>query len=288
MANPYEVNQQIHSGTLNGVPGKWVPVVPNEAPAGGVSTDPLQPTMGADGSYYYAEDVAVFNSPAPIGANYNNAIPTPSNIVQLPPIVQPIAMVPYTTQNQPLVQYDPNYRPPVEQTAAPEPVYKRKPYVGISALVALFALAVIVVGAIGRILAVFNGKSVIEGLIWTFTESEAMNNLLAGDMSGIFMVLVPVLYGVVLVFCLIVMINALVHIGKMKPLNKVNGWTLAALILAIVALILMFVKKSDFEIGIGAYVILGLLVVMMILPLFVNKKVHVLDYVANKQTFVID
>ena len=32
MANPYEVNQQIHSGTLNGVSGKWVPVVPNEVP----------------------------------------------------------------------------------------------------------------------------------------------------------------------------------------------------------------------------------------------------------------
>lgn len=288
MANPYEVNQQIHSGTLNGVSGKWVPVVPGEAPVNGVSSDPTQPTMGADGSFYYAQDVQVCNNPAPIGANFNNAIPTPSPIVQLPPIVQPIAMVPYTTQNQPLVQYDPNYRPPVEQTAAPEPVYKRKPYIGISAFVALFALIVLVVGSIGQMLAVYNGMSVIEGVIWTFTKSDAFNNILAGDMSGLFLVIVPVLYALIMVFCVIVMINALVHIGKMKPLNKLNGWTLVALILAIAALILMLlVKKADFKVGIGAYVILGCLVVMMILPLFINKKVHVLDYVANKQTYVI-
>ena len=45
MANPYEVNQQIHSGTLNGVSGKWVPVDESEAPAGGRS-DPSRPSRG--------------------------------------------------------------------------------------------------------------------------------------------------------------------------------------------------------------------------------------------------
>ena len=295
MANPYEVNQQIHSGMLNGVSGKWVPVVPNEAPACGVSNNPMQPTMGPDGSFYYAEEMpAMYNQPMPIGANMNNAIPTPSNIVQLPPIVQPIAMVPYTTQNQPLVQYDPNYRPPVEETAAPEPAYKRKPYVGISAFVALFALIAIVVASLGHTLAVFKANdifpqdfSVIEALKWLFAESGMLEGAKAGELTSIFVLGVPVLFGVIMVFCLIVLINALVHIGKMKPLNKVNGWTLAALILAIACVVLMFVKSDIFTIGYGAYGIVICLIVMMILPLFVNKKAQILDYVASKQTYVI-
>lgn len=284
MANPYETNQQIHSSTtLNGVTGKWVPVNSTEAPMN-VSSNPENPTLGQDGAYYYAQDAICYNNPMPIGANYNNAIPTPSQIVQLPPIVQPIAMVPYTTQNQPLVQYDPNYRPPVEHTAAPEPVYKPKPYAAISALVALFALAVIVVSCL---LKVYGEYTVIDSLIWLFTKSDSFDKLIAGDMSVIFGVIVPILYGVIMVFALIIMINALVKLGKMKPLGKLNVWTLLALLFAIANIILMFVKKDLFEIQIGAYIIAGLLFIMIILPLFINKKVQVLDYVASKHTYIV-
>lgn len=284
MANPYEVNNQIHSGTLNGVSGKWVPVEASEAPAG-VSNDPTSPSMGSNGEYYYAQESVAYSNPAPIGANMNNAIPTPSSIVQLPPIVQPIAMVPYTTQNQPLVQYDPNYRPPVEHTAAPEPVYKPKAYAGISAFIALFAVAAIVVGCLLEVYK--QGNTVIKSLIWLFTESDAINQLISGDTSVLLTVLVPILYAVIMLFCLIVMINALVKLGKMKPLGKLNVWTLIALILAIAEIVIMLVKKDQFEIGLGAYVIAGILAVMMILPLFINKKIQVLDYVASKQTYVI-
>ena len=283
MANPYEVNQQMYSGSLNGVSGKWVQVDASEAPSN-VSTDPNAPSIGANGEYYYAQEVAAYNNgPAPIAANYNNAIPTPSSIVQLPPIVQPIAMVPYTTQNQPLVQYDPNYRPPVEKTAAPEPVYKQKAYAGISALVALFAIAVIVVGCVLAVYGEYTVVTAIKNLI----DTNALGDILSGDLSGIFTVIVPILYAAIFVLCVIVMINALVKLGKMKPLGKLNGWTLAALILAIVNIVLMFIKKDLFEIKLGAYIIAGILVVLMILPLFVNKKVQVLDYVQSKQTYVI-
>lgn len=283
MANPYEVNQHIHSGTLNGVSGKWVPVNSSEAPVH-VSANPEQPTIGQDGAYYYAQDAICYNNPMPIGANMNNAIPTPSQIVQLPPIVQPIAMVPYTTQNQPLVQYDPNYRPPVEHTAAPEPVYKPKPYAGISALVALFGLAVIVVSCL---LAVYSNYTALDSILWLFKESDAIDKLLAGDMSGIFTIIVPILYALIAVFSLIIMINALVKLGKMKPLGKLNVWTLLALIFAVANIVIMFIKSETFEIAIGAYVIAGILLVMLILPLFINKKVQVLDYVASKQTYIV-
>lgn len=284
MANSYEVNNQIHSGTLNGVSGKWVPVEASEAPAG-VSSDPTRPSMSASGEYYYAQENIAYNNPAPIGANMNNAIPTPSSIVQLPPIVQPIAMVPYTTQNQPLVQYDPNYRPPVEHTASPEPVYRPKAYAGISAFVALFAIAAIVVGCLLEVYK--QGQTVIKSLLWLFQESGAIDALISGDTSVIFTVLVPIVYAVIFVLCLITMVYALVKLGKMKPMAKFNVCTLIALLLAVAEIVVMIVKKDLFEIGIGAYVIAGIIAVMLILPLFINKKVQVLDYVASKQTYVI-
>ncbi len=283
MANPYEVNQQIHSGAINGVSGKWVPVDEKEAPTG-VSSDPSRPSRGEDGAFYYASEGTSYGNPEPISANYNNAVPAPSSIVQLPPIVQPIAMVPYTTQNQPLLQYDPNYRPPVEHTAAPEPVYKPKAYAGISAFVALFAVAVLVVGSL---LAVYGKTTAVGSLLWLFGDSGAINQLLAGDTSVIFAVIVPVLYAIIMVLCVVIAIYALVKLGKMKPLGKFNAVTLIALLLAIANIVIMFIKKEDFEIALGAYIIAGILLVMMILPLFINKKIQVLDYVASKQTYVI-
>lgn len=284
MANPYTVNQQIHSGMLNGVSGKWVPVEEKDAPMQ-VSNDPANPSRGADGAFYYSSEGTGFNAPTPIGANMNNAIPTPSQIVQLPPIVQPIAMVPYTTQNQPLVQYDPNYRPPVEKTVSPEPVYKPKPYVAISAFIALFAIAFIVVGCLAPVIGT---ATVLDRVLWLFTESDALNQLLGGDMSVLFTVLIPILFALAMVFCVIILINALVKIGKMKPLSKLNGWTLVSLILVVAGLIIMFVVPDAVEsVGLGAYVMAGILVVMMILPLFINKKIMVLDYVASKQTYIV-
>ena len=83
------------------------------------------------------------------------------------------------------------------------------------------------------------------------------------------------------------MINALVKLGKMKPLGKLNVWTLLALIFAVANIVIMFIKSETFEIAIGAYVIAGILLVMLILPLFINKKVQVLDYVASKQTYIV-
>lgn len=280
MANPYETNQQIHSGNVNGIQGHWVPVDATNAPMD-MSTNPNQPSIGPDGQYYYQANIQGQAGMAPISSNMNNAIPTPSQIVQLPPIVQPIAMVPYTTQNQPLVQYDPNYRPPVEKTAAPEPVYKPKPFAAISALVALFALAAIVVACL---LKVYGDTTVVSAVL------DLVNNGI-GELSGLDAILgfvVPIGYMVIVVLCLIVLINALVHLGKQVPLRKINGWALAALLIAIAEVVILIIKDDIFEIQIGAYVVAALIFVYFLLPLiFVNRKVLIVDYVASKETYVI-
>lgn len=280
MAVPNEVNSQVHGAMLNGVPGRWVPVDANEV-RGPVSNDPNNPTANNGAYYYQATNNAV---PTPIQANMNNAIPTPSSIVQLPPIVQPIAMVPYTTQNQPLVQYDPNYRPPVRQVPDPTPAYKRKPYSAISALVALLAVAVVVVACLA---AIYNNMSLVKGIM-TAVEDGSIQALFEGDTTGLITLLVPVLFGVAAALSVVVLIYALIKLGKMQPMAKFNVLTLIALLFAIAGNVLMIIKKDMFTVGLGAYVVAGILLVMLILPLFINKKAMVVDYVASKNTFTVD
>ena len=119
--------------------GRWVPVDRNSL---GFDVPPIpngQPVQGPDGSLY-----CVGNSQSQlqsIPSNSMNAVPTPSSIVQMPPIVQPIALVPYTSQNQPLLQYDPYSRPVDPPPQSKTPFYIRKPYMGLSA--ALIVVAVI-------------------------------------------------------------------------------------------------------------------------------------------------
>ena len=178
-----EKNMIENSAPTSSVPvdaGRWVAVDQNNL---GFSVPALpngQPVQGPDGALYCtrkSQDVV-----APVAGNANNAIPTPSGIVQLPPIVQPIALVPYTSQNQPLLQYDP-YSRPVDQTAEQKaPTYVRKPYKGISiaglivALLGLFGFLFLVtftLGVAGKMFGnseagPYSGYDIIAGIVKVF------------------------------------------------------------------------------------------------------------------------
>ena len=133
--------------------GRWVPVDRNSL---GFDVPPIpngQPVQGPDGALY-----CVGNSQSQlqsIPSNSMNAVPTPSSIIQMPPIVQPIALVPYTSQNQPLLQYDPYSRPVDPPPQSNAPVYIRKPYRGLS--VALIIVAILA-AVLMIVLSVFSGK----------------------------------------------------------------------------------------------------------------------------------
>ncbi|MCR4660989.1 MAG: hypothetical protein K5765_03180 [Clostridia bacterium] len=268
--------------TFNGQSGHWEAVdIQDQTVLNQISSNPDAPSLASDGYYYYKEEVVN----EPIAANATNAIPAPPSIVQLPPIVQPIAMVPYTTQNQPLVQYDPNTRPAVQHTEyKPEPVYRKDPQSIFSVLISLFSIIVI---AIACILTLYNDNTIITGIKSLFGETGTLANISAST-DNIFLTIVPIVYAVIAVICIIILINALVHLVKLKPLHKFNGWSFAALLLAIANIVIMFIKKEIFEkIGIGAYVVAGILLVMFILQLFVNNKKKMLDYVKAKETYVM-
>lgn len=135
--------------------GRWVPVDRNSL---GFDVPPIpngQPVQGPDGSLY-----CVGNSQSQlqsIPSNSMNAVPTPSSIVQMPPIVQPIALVPYTSQNQPLLQYDPYSRPVDPPPQSKSSIYIKKPYMGLSAALAIIALLAAVLMIV---LSLFKGDAV--------------------------------------------------------------------------------------------------------------------------------
>lgn len=123
--------------------GSWVPVDPGTL-GFQINAVPGQEVMGPDGNKYCVKEAP--DQLMPVVSNRMNAIPTPSSIVQMPPIVQPIALVPYTSQNQPLLQYDPYSKPQDPQPKAKSPNYKRKAYRGISLAAMLLAIVGIVCG----------------------------------------------------------------------------------------------------------------------------------------------
>lgn len=292
-------------GVLNGQEGSWVQVDPSEV-SGTVSHDINNPTMAADGSYYYAEGGSAGDGFAPIGANYNNAIPTPSRIVQLPPIVQPIALVPYASQNQPLLQYDPTERPPVETTAQ-EPLYRAKPYAALSVLLILLAVGVCVVAALLKSIVAVSSVTAIDSVlglaamfkIGSFTSmynNEVLQTVFAGgfaagfkaDMkTALFAFLIPVFYAITLILAVVIIVVYLIKLGKRVSPGGFNALTLVGLILSGANVAIMIISSSLSQ-AIGAYIIAGIFLVMFILPFFAAKNAQTLDYGASKRAFTYE
>lgn len=293
-------------GVLNGQEGSWVQVDPSEVPAS-VSRDINNPTMAADGSYYYAEGGNNSNDGfGPIGANYNNAIPTPSRIVQLPPIVQPIALVPYASQNQPLLQYDPNERPPV-QAMAQEPVYRAKPYAALSVLFILLAVGACVVAALLKSIVAVSSVTAIDSVmglaamfkIGSFTSvynNEVLQTVFAGGFSAgfkadmktaLFAFLIPVFYALTLIMAVVLIIVYLLKLGKRVSPGGFNVFALIGLLLSVANVVIMIISTSLAQ-AMGAYIIAGIFLVLFVLPLFVSKKAQTVDYVASKKAFIYE
>lgn len=302
--NTNNETRQGRPGILNGQEGSWVPVDPNEV-SFSVSQDMNNPSMAPDGSYYYAEGGNMSNNGfGQIAANYNNAIPTPSRIVQLPPIVQPIALVPYASQNQPLLQYDPNVRPAV-QTTNQEPIYRAKPYAALSVLLILLAVAVCVVASLLKSVVAASSVTAIDSVmglavlfkVGSFSSvyyNEVLSTVFAGGFSAgfsadmktaLFAFLIPVFYALTMLFAVILVIYYLVKLGKRKSPRNFSVLALIGLLLAGANIAIMVISTSLAQ-AIGAYIIAGVFLVLLILPFFAKKNAQVLDYTASKRTYI--
>ena len=290
-------NNNIRRGVVNGQAGTWVPVEVGKVPEN-ISTDPNCPSVGADNSYYFATPYAVpgqSNSygapygqqtygggPRPISANMNNAIPTPSNIVQLPPIVQPISLVPYASQNQPLVQYDPNVRPDVPETKTPEPVYRKRPFIGLSIVTIILTLIALIVGCL-----IPMEKHALQSVL-NLVQQNQIIELLNGDTSMILPVVVGALYALAFLFIVIVLIDGIVKLCKLQAVRKFNVLSLLALLFLIAAVVLSFVMLNlGLEFCISGIVMAVIMLILMIIVAFGNREALVMDYIASKQTFIM-
>ena len=297
--------------------GRWVAVDQNNL---GFSVPPLpngQPVQGPDGALYCvgkSQDVV-----APVAGNANNAIPTPSGIVQLPPIVQPIALVPYTSQNQPLLQYDPYSRPVEPQVAPKAPVYIRKPYKGISIVAIIIAL----IGLVGLLV-----LSVVDGLEFGAREAanyagyEVILGIMAilglGDAkySGIFAnlkddamgkIVLSILPFVVLVIAILFLVLAIKYIAKLaqgKSPRCVSTLAIINVILSVLTAVLgmlayqaeggkeivdylMNTNGAVLSMGIGVIVSLVASIVLFILPLCAKKNAYMVEKDPSKESYTI-
>lgn len=231
--------------------GRWVPVDENQL---GFQLPPIpsnQPVAGPDGSLYCVGD----SKPelAPVGVNSQNAIPTPSDIIQMPSIVQPIALVPYTSQNQPLLQYDP-YSRPVEPEGAPKaPTYIKKPYRGISFSLFLLALIALIVFLLFRVAAfletssreafITSGFGLIKAIPDVFSESsDTSYGMLVAEKSGdtLSKIIVGALPFLALIVAVIFLILIIKYIIRFFRKNSPRSFSVLAFI-NIILIILMFV-----------------------------------------------
>lgn len=312
-------------GIIPDVNGKWVPVDASQLNFSLNGAEPNRDIIGPDGARYRVMDSG--SKVASIAANAQNAIPTPSSIVQMPPIVQPIALVPFTSQNQPLLQYDPYSRPVEPQVTEKAPSYVRKPYRGISlaaliiSAIALIVLLLLGIGAfkenavrgsfatngIDQIKSVFGifglgvSASYYDGVIADLKGADLLFTVMANALP--FLVLVAAVLFIVLI------VRYLVALIRGKSPRGFSVCAFLNIILCVLAVVALLVLSNgyaaDKSANIGAFFTFGdapvlmregllialvLSIVLFVLPFFAKRNAYMLeeDRNAKKKTYIID
>lgn len=295
--------------------GKWVAV--NQSKLGfNVNAPQGQPVKGPDGAIY-----CVGESRPQLGqvdANMQNAVPAPSGIIQMPPIVQPIALVPYTSQNQPLLQYDPYSRIVEPETTPKTPTYVRKPYSGISIAAFLISIIGLVLLLIGTLLkfAATEARVAFEGTGLVFIT--AAIDIIAGGATGsayytqvidklgsvstmdkIFYYALPFIAVVAALLFLVLVFKYLAKFAGKKTPRAFSVCAFIDMILFTLTFVIGLILSGDASgfIGGGAAISMGIFLIvefvisliLFILPFFAKKNAYKMerDDPARK-TFIIN
>lgn len=273
-----------------------------------LTAEPGKPFIGPDGEVYCIAD----SNPEFTGIQQglNNAIPTPSSIIQMTPIVQPIALVPYASQNQPLLQYDPNSRPP----EIIETRYKRKPYPVICGLACAFAALgialLLILFLVGKASGEFSatGVDVISSFLASLgigsTNGAYYENVIEPYGKGFAVMALPIVNLILIVLFVVLIIKYFRRLVIAQSPRNFSFVAFAAVILSVVQLFLLFgvAKVLDPEtglgdffsgngqcgVGIGAWVTLVVSLLIWILPVFTNKKAFIVDNSENNETYYFE
>lgn len=295
--------------------GSWVPVDPGTL-GFQINAAPGQEIIGPDGNKYCVREAP--EQLSPIASNRYNAVPTPSSIVQMPPIVQPIALVPYTSQNQPLLQYDPYSKPVDPKRPAKTPSYKRRAYRGIS----LAAMLLAIVGVVSLLLlavgvfkandtrAGYNatGLDLIKALltacgldVGSSYYAERIESNLGSIPTDLLSTLVvyalPVFAAIMLIILIILILVYLYKLGAGKTPRHFSVGALINIVLSIsiIAILLGMSNgevaiadrsvnvKDFFLLGSGIYTGVGLIIAFIVSALLL-----ILPFFAKKNAYVLD
>lgn len=322
-----ENNQQNLTSNNEGVntepkAGKWVPVDINSV-GFAVDGDLNKPFRGPDGEMYIIRSGK--DSFEGIHSNMNNAVPTPSSIVQMPPIVQPIALVPYASQNQPLLQYDPYSRPPeiMNTNYKAEPTYIKKAYRGVSLTLAIISLLSIISILFLSIVSAqkfkSSGMDMLKAVLnlcgvecsssyYTFKIEPFVGDMSAAfkaDAFSTFMTIaLPVLVILTVVITLILLAKYLLKFNKKRTPRCFSTGAFVNLCLSISIIAIIFgmsrgvdnasslenfiLGKTLFNCGLAAMLNLIISLAMLIIPFFAKKNAYVLDIPEAKRVYIIN
>lgn len=296
--------------------GKWVPIDPSEL-SFSISGAEGQPIQGPDGHIYCVGSSEPALAPVNSGAN---AIPRPSSIIQMPSIVQPISLVPYTSQNQPMLQYDPYSRPLPPEAPEGAPRYKKKPYRGLSLalmLVALLALVLPLVFAVSQGEALLcTGADLVKSLfqlagVGDFSSTyyaetiEPMGSIsqqmIERPYDTIAILGLPIIFAFILLFNIILIFKYLIKLIKGSSPRGFSILALGNILLSVSIIAILYGMSAGIDnatsiqtfligqtaIGYGLGILAAALLnlVLLILPFMAKKYAHILDVPGTNRTY---
>ncbi|GEM_PF-774172 len=295
--------------------GRWVPIDAQELNFA-ISGEHDRPIQGPDGHIY-----CIGNSQptlAPVNPS-SNAIPRPSAIIQMPSIVQPISLVPYTSQNQPMLQYDPYSRPLPPEAPQEAPRYRKKPYKGLSlALMVIALLAVVLPLLSNATIGILTSTGIdlvkaaliivgVDGFSSNYYDiaiapiDDILHALVEQSYDTLALLALPIIYTLILLFSLILAIKYLAKLAKSQSPRGFSVLAFGNILLGSFVISILYgmsayvdkttqpitflIGQNAIGLGLGVFLIMIFSLVLLVLPFAAKKYAHILDVPSAKRTY---
>ena len=193
-------------------------------------------------------------------------VSTPAKVVQLTPIIQPIAFVPYSTQEQELYMEGPE-----EEAEAPIPqeeevVVPKKKVSAAAIFLSIFSLLIIAVYVIGKFVDVEGYLACVGGVSGL---DVTLNYIEAQEWTDI----VPILVTVIPVCAVLVLISSLIRIMHKGACVFAMIFSLIGIAASLAAILMLALDDAnDSEVGYGLYAIAALSLISMLIAFLAKRE----------------
>lgn len=202
----------------------------------------------------------------PIEEKKQQPVSTPPKVVQLTPIIQPIAFVPYSTQDQELYMYDEEVEEE-EDYGVEEEEYveapKKKKVSAAAIFLSIFSLLIIAVYVLGK----FFAQDYI-GVLGTTSGLDVTLNMIDAqqftDITAILITVIPVC-------AVIVLLSSLIRIMHQGACVVAMIFSFIGIAAAIAAILLIVLDGSE-DIGYGLYIMAALSLINLLIALLSKRE----------------